>query len=124
MKLKEKLKEFGTKTKNFVVKNWKPLVLGTVTVGGIVYCIISKQKKIKDLSKQFEKIDVQEWKVGDLVGAYNHPTLGFTEVGVNKVPIKELGEFGEEVAKKLPEVTEDTLVAVYTSWGDNTLVER
>ena len=107
MKLKEKLKNVGKKVKAFLAKNWKPLVLGTVTVGGVIYAIVCK-KKIKKLMPQ--KIDVEEWNVGEIVGCYDYDQ--FTEVATNHVPIKELGALGEEALKKIPGVTEDTLVCV------------
>lgn len=112
MKLKEKLKEFGTKTKNFVVKNWKPLVLGTVTVGGVIYAIVCK-KKINDALKSKE-IEIKEWKIGDFVGCYEWDQ--FTEAAANYVPMKELGELGKEAVEKIPGVTEDTLVCVHANF--------
>lgn len=108
MKLKEKLKEFGTKAKNFVAKNWKPIVLGTVTVGGVVYCILCK-KKIKN-SCICKKLDVKEFNVGEFVAAYEFDQ--YTEMATNRVPIKELGELGKEVLNKIPGATEDTLVCI------------
>ena len=83
-------------------------------MGGVVYAIVCKKKvgkntilpKIPDV----KQCNIENWNVGKLEWCFEYDE--YTDMGTNYVPMKELGKLGEEALKKIPGVTEDTLVCV------------
>ena len=141
MELKAKMKEFGVKVKDFFKKHKKLIVLGTVTVGGIVACVVLDKRgkaaqralkalkaddlaknviEVDELTKKLHEASVMEiqqfnpnWSVGSIEGVEHYcDNWNSIEVLVNDLKLDDIGKLGEELLKS-EGVTDDKNVSVF-----------
>lgn len=99
------------------------IVTGTAVLGGLCIYGVSKKKPKVDMNKlldaarkiKTEKLELDGFDVGVCNRAVKYPDDGTIGLQIDNIKLKQMGDLGEEIVKRVPELPTNPNVSVLLS---------